>query len=228
MVAWITSKPLFISVAESTVMRPPISHVGWASASSGVVAVRPSMDRRTRSPPGDPPSPVPRRAGADEGRSLGVGGTRRASPPSARAVAHSPPGRSGSLLARPGRAGAERDDRRTQPGNPTIAVSGGGLAAMRSRTPASPARTRVSEPRSLVGFSAASGRGRGDLGDAVLARLLRGRCQRWPAERPQSSRSSEAGGASACSPIDPVDPRMRTSWACAGVQGRPFRGLRAQ
>ena len=36
--ASIISKPLFISVAESMVMRPPMSQVGCASASSGVIA----------------------------------------------------------------------------------------------------------------------------------------------------------------------------------------------
>ncbi len=38
--ASITSRPLLIKVAESIVIRPPISQVGWASASSGVTSAR--------------------------------------------------------------------------------------------------------------------------------------------------------------------------------------------
>ena len=33
-----TSRPLFISVAESMVILPPIDHVGWLSASSTVTS----------------------------------------------------------------------------------------------------------------------------------------------------------------------------------------------
>ena len=44
--ASIISKPLFISVAESIVMRPPMSHVGCASASSGVMPERSVRPRK--------------------------------------------------------------------------------------------------------------------------------------------------------------------------------------
>ncbi len=50
-IASITSKPLFISVAQSIVMRPPMSQVGWFSASSGVTSISSSRVRPLKGPP---------------------------------------------------------------------------------------------------------------------------------------------------------------------------------
>ena len=49
--ASITSSPLFMSVAESTVIFGPIRHVGWSSASSGVTASSSAAGRSRNGPP---------------------------------------------------------------------------------------------------------------------------------------------------------------------------------
>ena len=46
-----TSRPLFMSVAESTVILPPIAHVGWRNASSTVTPDSSSRDRPRNGPP---------------------------------------------------------------------------------------------------------------------------------------------------------------------------------
>ena len=64
--ASISSRPLFISVAESIVILPPIDHVGWLSASSIVTAWRSSARR-----PGSPPEAVMTSPLDDPGRFAG-------------------------------------------------------------------------------------------------------------------------------------------------------------
>ena len=49
--ASMTSRPLFISVAESTVIFGPIDQVGWRSASAGVTARRRSAGQPRKGPP---------------------------------------------------------------------------------------------------------------------------------------------------------------------------------
>ncbi len=51
MCASITSRPLFISVAESTVIFAPIAQVGWLSACSTVTSVSSARVRPRNGPP---------------------------------------------------------------------------------------------------------------------------------------------------------------------------------
>src|SRR3954447_2231154 len=214
--ASITSKPLFMSVAESIVMRPPMSHVGCASASRGVISARSTRPRN------GPPEAVTTRRSTVPGSAASISwyraecslstGSRRAPVASASAMTSSPPTTRLSLLAR---ATSIPSVSATivgpSPAVPTIPFSTRSAPdeAISSRTPSSPAYT--GSPCWPRASAAASGSAIATACTPCSRACSRARSHRAPAARPAISRVSErAMTSSACSPIDPVQPRIRT------------------
>ena len=129
--ASITSRPLFISVLESTVIFGPMLHVGWASAASTVTSASSAADRPRNGPPlaVSTSRATSRPASADERRhwcsaqcSLSTG---TSSAPGVRPQRlHDRPGGDQALLVgqRQPLAGPQRLDRDRQAGEPDDAV----------------------------------------------------------------------------------------------------------
>src|ERR1700709_282642 len=102
--ASITSKPLFISVAESIVIRPPIFQVGWSSASATLTSPRSPRPRK------GPPEAVMTRRSTVPGASRPISwwsaecsestGRSRAPVASASAITSSPPSTQLPLFAK--------------------------------------------------------------------------------------------------------------------------------
>ena len=136
-----TSKPLFMRVAESIVMRPPILQVGWSRACSAVTDSSSSAARPRKGPPEAVRMPATTRSRGTPSRSWNIAecsestGTRAAPVRARAALTSSPPTTRLSLLAsatgRP-RSSAARVGGR--PAAPTIPFSttSGSLASMRS------------------------------------------------------------------------------------------------
>src|SRR3954451_13007934 len=229
--ASIISKPLFISVAESMVMRPPMSHVGCASASSGVIP-----DRSVR-PRKGPPDAVRTSRSTVPGRSAFTSWKRaecsestgmiRVSVASARAVTSSPPTTRLSLFAS---ASSIPSVSATivgpSPADPTIPFSTRSApdAAISSRMPSSPVRTRPFHACDAA--AAASGSARAIAG-TPWSRACSVRRSHWrPAASPMTDSSSEAATtSSACSPMEPVAPRMTSFLIPTQCRGGAFYRL---
>ena len=219
--ASITSRPLFISVAESIVILPPIAQVGCASACSTVTS---SSSARAR-PRNGPPEAVMVRRSTVPGRSPSISwcsaecsestGMSCAPVASQSAITSSPPTTSDSLLASATSiALGERDDRGPEAGGADDRVEhevGAGLGdephePLRARR--APRRPSTPRPRARRrrGRSARSGprRGRAPARSAPRA-----------SARPRGRRARTRPGArdttsSACTPIEPVEPRIRS------------------
>src|SRR3954468_14625479 len=213
-----SSRPLFISVAESIVILPPMAHVGWRSASS---TVTPASSARVR-PRNGPPlavrtslSTVPARSPSSSwwiAECSESTGTIRAPVASASWVTRSPPTTSDSLLASarsmPSPSVATVGPR---PAEPTSALSTRSAPdSMTSRTsPSGPVSTspsvHASAARAPASMSATAMRS-----TPVRSAWATSASQERSALRPTSSRSSERSTtSSAWVPMDPVDPRTR-------------------
>src|SRR3954464_7273913 len=212
-----SSRPLFISVAESIVILPPIVHVGCWRASS---TLTPARSARVR-PRNGPPLAVSTSLSIVPGRSAEMSwcsaecsestGMICAPVASASWVTSSPPTTSDSLLARA----------RSMP-SPSVATVGPSptepTSALSTRS-ASDSITRVIRPAGPVSTSpsvhasaarAAASRSASAMRCTPCARACStSASHERPADRPTSSMSSEPSTiSSACVPIEPVEPRM--------------------
>src|SRR4051794_15682009 len=214
------SRPLFISVAESMVIFPPIVHVGWLSASSTVTPASASRARPRNGPPeavmtsrSTTPggSPVSRWCSAVCSESMGIS---RAPVASASVVTSSPPTTSDSLLASAtSMPSVSATIVGPRPAEPTMAFS------TRSAPDSATSRTSPSGPASTsppVQASAARAAASGSLMATRVTPCARAcattaSCAR-PADSPTISNASPARctTSSACVPIEPVEPRMRS------------------
>src|SRR3954447_23913823 len=219
-----TSRPLFMSVAESMVIFPPMAHVGCASASSTVTPARSSRRRPRNGPPeavivmrSSAPGGMARRRWCSAVCSESIGSSR-APVASASWVTSSPPTTSDSLLASarsmPSPSAAIVGPR---PADPTRALRTRSASdSMTSRTsPSGPASTSPSVHASAA-RAAASGSARAmRRTPSSRARATSGSHAR-PADRPTTSRSSvRATTSSAWVPMDPVAPRRSRRRAMA-------------
>src|SRR3954470_7612965 len=216
--ASISSRPLFISVAESIVILPPIVQVGCLRASSTVTC------SRSRRPRNGPPlavmislsttpggSPVSRWCSAVCSESIG---TSCAPVASASAVTSSPPTTSDSLFASAtSMPSVSATIVGPRPAEPTIALS------TRSAPDSATSCTRPSDPPSTsppVHASAARAaalRSPSAIRGTPCARAcLTSVSGSAPPGSPHRSNRSPARAttSSACVPIDPVEPRMRS------------------
>src|SRR5918992_3568579 len=212
--ASISSSPLFISVAESTVIFPPICQVGCASASSTVTesrSVRPrngpplAVSTRRSTVPGRSPSSSWNRAECSE--STGISWAPVAS---ASAVTSSPPTTRLSLLASarsiPSPSAATVGP---SPAEPTRAfrTRSQSVSPITPPSPSGPLSTDACSPAR----AAAPGLARASLSTPKRPACSSSSSQLEPAARPAISSSPlRSTTSSACVPIDPVDPTMRT------------------
>src|ERR687896_940402 len=222
--ASISSSPLFIRVAESTVILPPIRQVGCASASSTVTASRSVRPRkgpplavstsRSTVPGGSPASSW---NSAECSESTGISWAPVAS---ASAVTSSPPTTRLSLLASarsiPSPSVATVGPR---PAEPTSAFNtrSQSVSTISSTSPSGPPSTRACSPAR----AAASGSARASRSTPKRPACSSSSSQLEPAARPATSRSSlRSTTSSACVPIDPVDPTMRILRTPSSVRRR--------
>ena len=211
-----TSSALFIIVAESTVIRGPMSQVGWASASSTVTAAMSAAARPRNGPPEavrtsratDPGcSPTRHCQMAECSESTGM----ISPPPSAAAAStSSPPATRVSLLASASRLPAARAaSDGLSPAHPTtpLTTTAPGVAA-RASTASTPWPSR--EPRS-------GGTCSEPAGSAVTTRASGYRVatstragDRRRAARPTTVNPSRSATSSTWVPIEPVAPSTTT------------------
>ena len=164
--ASITSRPLFISVEESTVIFGPMLHVGWARASSTVTSARSALVRPRNGPPlavrtslatrGGPASSRDRRHWWRAPCSLSTGtssapGVRRAR------CTTGPPAMRDSLLASARRLPASNVASVTRrPANPTTPLTHTSASAPRLAKPSVPPRTSTPPRRARASSTRAS------------------------------------------------------------------------
>src|SRR5690606_19367477 len=231
--ASITSRPLFIRVAESTEIFGPIDHLGWATAWAGVTSANEARLRPRNGPP-EAVSTIRRTSWPRQARrhwntalcSLSIG-TMVAPASRAAAITSSPASTSDSLLASsrrlPARAAARVEPR---PAAPTIAattVSQSSPAASASiacappcavvARPASRSPARRTSRREASAIAAWAGRwvAHSCTSASTLlpaASTLASRRSGWRAQ------TSTAGG-----PIDPVAPTTATFRVTACTSG---------
>jgi hypothetical protein len=230
--ASITSRPLFISVAESIVILPPIDHVGWLSASSTVTALSSSARRPRNGPPeavitsrSTTPggSPVSRWCSAVCSESIGIS---RAPVASASAVTSSPPTTSDSLLASAtSMPSVSATIVGPSPAEPTIEFS------TRSASDSATSRINPSGPRSTSppvhaspARAAASGSVSATRGTPCWRACATSASWSRAADSPTTSKApcARATTSSACVPMDPVEPRMRSRFTGAHCGSGPI------
>src|SRR3712207_366697 len=228
--ASMTSRPLFMSVAESTVILPPIAHVGWRSASSTVTPSSSSRVRPRNGPPDAVRTSLVTVPGRSEARSWCSAecsestGMTAAPVASASAMTRSPPTTSDSLLA----------SARSMP-SPSVATVGPSPAeptsafSTRSAPDSITRRTSPSGPVSTSPSVHASAARAPATGSASAMRPTPVRCacatsasHDRSALSPTSSRSSERSStSSACVPIEPVEPRINRRRAIGSLEQGP-------
>jgi len=227
--ASMTSRPLFIIVAESTEILRPMAQLGWAQASSGVTAASVSGARRKNGPPEpvsrmrstpSPASPFGRAGGRHWKMalcSLSMGSS--VAPPARAAAITRPPAMTrASLLASrmrlPARAAASVE---VSPAAPTMAAmtaSTAAAAAAFSR-PSRPASTRVARPWAST-RRASSCAASASLMTAYSGCSVRTCCQSASTWRCALSATTakrcgwRAKTSSVLAPIEPVEPRTAT------------------
>ena len=224
--ASITSRPLFISVAESIVILPPIAHVGCLSACSTVTS---SSSARVRPRNGPPEAVMTSRStapGALAGEQLVQRGVLGVDRDQLRAGGL---GQRGHELAadderllvgqRDVDALGERDDRRAEAGGADDRVEHEVGARTRRRAGRGPRGRRAPRRRSRPrrrGRRRRRRRARSGARRARCACSTSGSCA-VPADRPTSSNSPAARSttSSAWVPIEPVEPRMRSRFTGA-------------
>src|SRR5919106_6059136 len=210
--ASITSRPLFIMVAESMVIFGPIRHVGCLSASSGPASTSFAFSKEKKGPPdavnsisliSSPRLPSRHWKIAECSESTGIMRLR-----AARSTTHSPPATSDSLLARATRLPSCRAPTvAARPAKPTIPLSTTS-DGVRESCSAEPGPAKTSEARSSRGpaslDSSATYSGRNSAAWRASARAS------LPAERPTISKLPGylRTTSRACLPILPVEPRI--------------------
>src|SRR4051794_17547575 len=223
-----SSRPLFISVAESMVILPPIAHVGCLSASSTVTSSRSPRPRPRNGPPlavRISLSTVPGRSPASSWYSAECSestGIRAAPVASASAVTSSPPTTRDSLLASarsmPSPSVATVGP---SPAEPTSALSTSSApdSTTSSTSPCAPTSTSPSVHASAARAPASAS------ASAIRRTPKRRACstsgsQECSALRPTSSRSRDRSTmSSAWVPIEPVEPRTRRRRGTAPTLG---------
>ncbi len=225
--ASISSRPLFIRVAESTEIFRPMLQFGWATACSGVARAMASRVQVRKGPP-EAVSRILRIPGGQCPAGLAAAGTGRprcarcrsgtsSAPDAATAsISKRPAQTSDSLLASstrlPARAAARVGLRPAAPTMAAMTCPAPGCAATASR-PSSPARTRVGRLRRLTSPSsrcAASGEasattsGRNSMHCSSSRPSLRSAASATTRKRSGWRRTTSR----VLSPIDPVDPRI--------------------
>src|SRR5918993_4243754 len=210
--ASITSRPLFIMVAESMVIFGPIRHVGCFSASSGPTSTSLAFSKEKNGPPdavnnisliSSPRLPSRHWKIAECSESTGIMRLL-----AARSITHSPPATSDSLLARATRLPSCRAPTvAARPAKPTIPLSTTSDGARESCS-AEPGPAKTSEARSSRGpaslDSSATYSGRNSAAWRASARAS------LPAESPTISKRSGylRTTSRACLPMLPVEPRI--------------------
>src|SRR4051794_23465598 len=232
--ASITSSPLFMSVAESIVIFPPMAHVGWRSASltptsSSSARARPRngppeavITSRSTAPGASPPMSWCR---AECSESTGMSCAPVAS---ASGITRAPPTTSDSLLASAtSMPSVSATTVGPRPAEPTIALSTRSApdSATSRTSPSGPASTSPSVHASAARAAASPSPSAMRSTPCWAARPTSASCER-SAESPTSSNSSPARAttSSACRPIEPVAPRIRrrrirASMMAGGVAG---------
>ena len=217
--ASITSRPLFMRVAELTVIIGPIAQVGWARASAGVTVARSAAERPRNGPPEavtiSRATSVGRPARRHWARPECSESTGTIWPGLARAVTSSPPTIRLSLLARASRRPASRarrvGARPTEPVMPLRTTSAPSAAAS-SATASGPTARRqpggssAARPAAWVSSTRPTAAGRSSRAWAASRSAERPAARATTRNRPGAARITS----SACSPIDPVDPSSAT------------------
>ena len=219
-----TSRPLFIRVAESTVILGPMVHVGWASASF-TEAFDSSSRLHSRKGPPDAVMTTrlrsslrsPRRHCASAACSESTGINRSGSP-FTRSMTSSPPTMSDSLLARASvfpDCSAASDG--AKPTAPTMAFSTMSASDSRAMVSAASVPARISMPRiapspALISRAASSSAiatsgGRNSRICPTSSSWLVAAASATTLNRSGLRRTTS----SACVPIDPVEPRIATA-----------------
>ena len=217
--ASITSRPLFISVAESIVMRAPIVQVGCRSACSGVTA----SSSAGVQPRNGPPLAVTTSASTAPGSSPASSccsaecsestGSRRAPPRASAARTSGPPATRLSLLASAtSMPASSATSVASRPAAPTTALSttSAPLSAASCATPAGPDST-------CPGSANAPSRAAPGSASAIVRTPSRSASRSTPSTSlPAASAQTRRPGSSsqtwiACRPIEPVLPRSAMS-----------------
>src|SRR5215216_4899868 len=210
--ASITSRPLFIMVAESMVIFGPIRHVGCLSASSGPASTSLALSNEKKGPPDAVNKTslisslrLPSRHWKIAECSESTGIMRLLG---ARLITHSPPATSDSLLARATRLPACRAPTvAARPAKPTMP-----FRTMSDGRPASRLAEPGPERTSVVRFSrgSASVDSRATYCGPNSAAWRASALASLPAERPTSTKRSGylRTTSRACRPILPVEPRI--------------------
>ena len=219
-----TSRPLFISVAESIVILPPIAQVGCLSACSTVTSSSSARERPRNGPPDavtTSRSTVPARSpaiswcSAECSESTGISCAPVAS---ASAVTSSPPTTSDSLLASAtSMPSVSATIVGPRPAEPTMALS------TRSASDSATSRTSPSGPASTSPLGPRLGRARGGVGvgerdpaHAVRARLLDERLVRRAGGQPDELELARRA-------LDDVE-RLRADRARGAEDEEPLHG----
>ena len=207
-----------MSVAESIVILPPMSQVGWASASCRVTPASSAALRPRNGPPdavSTRRSTVPGRGSAftswNSAECSESTGITCAPVASARAITSSPPTTSDSLLASarsiPSPSVATVGPR---PAEPTRAFStrSTSVSTISDTSPSGPVSTSPAVHASAARAAAASSPSATRVTPCRCA--WASSCSHWPpADRATTSSSPlRSTTSSACVPIEPVDPRM--------------------
>ena len=227
--ASISSRPLFMSVAESTEIFRPITHFGCAQACSGVTAASASCGVSRKGPPEAVNStrrtpgaltPAAQPGGKHWNIALCSLSTGKSAAPEARTAARSsgPAMTRDSLLASstrlPACAAASVERKPADPAMPAITTSASGSDAISMR-PSAPPSTRVGLPDPAS--RAVSSRAASTSASAANAgRSVRTCCASFAALRFAPSATTlnlsvwRASTSSVFSPMDPVEPRTAT------------------
>ncbi len=218
--ASISSRPLFIMVAESMEILSPMSQLGWASACSGVTSAMSASDQLRNGPPDAvrmSRSTAPMLVGfedLEDGVVLGVHRQEDAAGLLDGVDQQASGADQGFLVGqRHHRAAPRRRDRRCRPANPTTAAithSAGRSAA--SMTASGPAATSIDVPASAA-FSAWKQPGSATTATRAFRppRLLGQQFHRAAGPRGLRRDSSPDHGAmrsTVLCPTDPVEPRI--------------------
>lgn len=229
--ASITSRPLFTSVAEFTVMTGPMLQVGWLSAISGVTSVSSERFLPRKGPPlavttsrrtatgSAPPGPAAHRhwASAECSESTGI----ICSGPAKR-LTSGPPTISDSLLAsastRPASSAASVEVSPRAPVMPLSTMSQGDAAI--SATPPGPASTRARAPaaaRASRSAGTAEGSATATASTSKSAACFARRSTRPPPAASAVTRNRPGALATtsrAWVPMEPVEPSTTTDRGC--------------
>src|SRR4051794_18152519 len=232
-----SSRPLFISVAESIVIFPPMAQVGWLSASCTVTPSRSAADRPRNGPP---EAVITRRSTVPARPSLSMSwcsaecsestGITRAPVASASCMTSSPPTTSDSLLASarsiPSPSVATVGPRPALPTSPLRTRSASDSTTRRTR-PSAPANTSPSVQASAARAAASASASAMRLTPRRRACSTSASHER-SADSPTSSKSPgvSSSRSRAWVPMDPVEPRTSRRRGTAPRVREPMPAVR--